>query len=374
LDFLQAFSVLIITGTFIMYDIIPSFITAFIISFFAIPSIIKIAVAKNLYDEPDERRSHTERTPSLGGIGIFAGLIFSITYWIPFDTCDNPEHEHIKYVLCAYIIIFLIGAKDDIIPLTPVKKFLGQLLAAFILVYKANIKLSSLYGIFGVYDIPEWISIPLSIFTIIVIINSFNLIDGINALCGTIGIITCIAFGTWFYFHGRLDLAVLAAANVGALMAFLFYNVTPARIFMGDTGSLIVGLTASILSISFIENNKFWHDEWFIESVPAVAIGVLIVPLFDTLRVFILRAMRGKSPFHPDRTHVHHLLIDLGFTHLQATGVLALVNIMFITLAYFLRQLGSAALMIFLFGLAGILTGALFYLVYRKKRLENNQN
>jgi UDP-N-acetylmuramyl pentapeptide phosphotransferase/UDP-N-acetylglucosamine-1-phosphate transferase len=157
-------------------------------------------------------------------------------------------------------------------------------------------------------------------------------------------------------------------------MAFLFYNVTPARIFMGDTGSLIVGLTASILSISFIENNKFWHDEWFIESVPAVAIGVLIVPLFDTLRVFILRAMRGKSPFHPDRTHVHHLLIDLGFTHLQATGVLALVNIMFITLAYFLRQLGSAALMIILFGLAGILTGALFYLVYRKKRLENNQN
>lgn len=357
-----------------MYDIIPSFITAFVISFFAIPSIIKIAVAKNLYDEPDERRSHTESTPSLGGIGIFAGLIFSITYWIPFDTCDNPQHEYIKYVLCAYIIIFLIGAKDDIIPLTPFKKFFGQLLAAFILVYNAKIQLSSLYGIFGINDIPEWVSIPLSIFTIVVIINAFNLIDGINALAGTIGIITCLAFGTWFYFHGRLDLAVLAAANVGAVMAFLYYNVTPARIFMGDTGSLIVGLTASILSISFIENNKVWHEQWFIESVPAVAVGILIVPLFDTLRVFILRAMRGKSPFNPDRTHVHHLLIDIGFSHIQATSVLALVNVIFILLAYFLRQLGSTELMIILFGLAAILTGTLFYLVYRKKKLNNKHN
>ncbi len=356
-----------------MFDIIPSFITAFIISFFAIPSIIKIAIAKNLYDEPDERRSHKEQTPSLGGIGIFAGLIFSITYWVPFDSCDNPEHDYIKYLLCAYIIIFLIGAKDDIIPLTPVKKFLGQLLAAFILVYKANIKLSSLYGIFGINEIPEWIAIPLSVFTIIVIINAFNLIDGINALAATIGIITCAAFGLWFYLHGRLDLAVLASANIGALMAFLYYNVTPARIFMGDTGSLIVGMSASILSISFIENNKVWHDELFIESVPAVAVGILIIPLFDTLRVFILRAMRGKSPFHPDRTHVHHLLIDIGFTHLQATAVLAMVNIIFIAIAYLLRQLGSTELMIILFGLAGILTGTLFYLVYRKKGLENNQ-
>jgi UDP-GlcNAc:undecaprenyl-phosphate GlcNAc-1-phosphate transferase len=357
-----------------MFDIIPSFITAFVISFFAIPSIIKIAVAKNLYDEPDERRSHKERTPSLGGIGIFAGLIFSITYWIPFDSCANPQHEYIKYVLCAYIIIFLIGAKDDIIPLTPFKKFFGQLLAAFILVYNAKIQLSSLYGIFGINDIPEWISIPLSVFIIIVVINAFNLIDGINALAGTIGIITCTAFGVWFYLHGRLDLTVLAASNIGAVLAFLCYNVTPARIFMGDTGSLIVGLTAAILSISFIESNKTWHEEWFIESVPAVAVGILIIPLFDTLRVFILRVMRGKSPFHPDRTHVHHLLIDIGFTHLQATAVLALVNIFFIALAYLLRQLGSTELMIILFGLAGVLTGTLFYLVYRKKRLDNNQN
>jgi UDP-GlcNAc:undecaprenyl-phosphate/decaprenyl-phosphate GlcNAc-1-phosphate transferase len=352
-----------------MYDIIPSFITAFIISFFAIPSIIKIAIEKNLCDEPDERRSHTLRTPSLGGIGIFAGLIFSITFWIPFNTCDHPEQAYIKYILCAYIIIFLIGAKDDIIPLSPVKKFAGQLLAAFILVYQAKIQLTSMYGIFGMNEIPEWLSIILSAFTIIVIINAFNLIDGINGLAASMGIISCAAFGIWFYIYGRLDLAVLASASIGALMAFLYYNITPAKIFMGDTGSLLVGLTASILAISFIESNKNWHDGWFIESVPAVAIGVLIIPLFDTLRVFTLRAIRGKSPFNPDRTHVHHLLLDIGYSHIQSTLILVFVNISFIVLAYILRKLGSTELALILIGIAALLTGLLFYLANKKKSL-----
>ena len=351
-----------------MYDIISSFITAFIISFFAIPSIIKIAIEKNLCDEPGERRSHTQATPSLGGIGIFAGLIFSITFWIPFDTCDNPEYKYIKYILCAYIIIFLIGAKDDIIPLSPSKKFVGQLLAVIILVYHAKIQLSSLYGILGFHDIPEWLSIVLSVFIFIVIINAFNLIDGINGLAATIGIITCAAFGYWFYIYGRLDLAVLSSATIGALMAFLYYNITPAKIFMGDTGSLLIGLTASILAISFIENNKNWHEHWHIVSVPAVAVGVLIVPLFDTLRVFILRAMRKKSPFNADRPHVHHLLLDLGFTHIQSTVILGLTNICFIILAYLLKNLGSMVVIVLLFSLAAGLTGMLFYLVCRKKK------
>ncbi len=349
-----------------MYDIIPSFITAYIITFFAIPSIIKIAIEKNLCDLPGDRSAHSQKTPSLGGIGIFAGLIFSITFWIPFDTSTNPEHAYIKYILCSYIIVFLIGAKDDIIPLTPVKKFAGQLMAAFILVYQAKIQLTSLYGILGINDIPEWLSIILSIFTIIVIINSFNLIDGINGLAGSIGIISFAAFGIWFYLFGRLDLAVLSASAIGAICAFLYYNLS-SKIFMGDTGSLIIGLTASILAISFIENNKEWHDRWFIESVPAVAIGVLIVPLFDTLRVFTLRAIRNKSPFNPDRTHVHHLLLDLGFSHVQSTLILGIVNIIFICIAYTFRKIGSMELMIILIVLAALLTGVLFYLVSKNK-------
>ncbi|MBL4651192.1 MAG: undecaprenyl/decaprenyl-phosphate alpha-N-acetylglucosaminyl 1-phosphate transferase, partial [Aureispira sp.] len=155
-----------------MYDIIPAFLTAFLITYFAIPSIIKVAVEKNLVDEPGERRSHSKSVPTLGGLGIFAGLIFSTTFWVPF-------HEHpsnLQYILCAFIVIFLIGAKDDIIPLSPSKKFAGQIFAAFLLVYFAKIQLTSLYGVFGIHEIPDFVGIPLTIFTIIVIINAFNLI------------------------------------------------------------------------------------------------------------------------------------------------------------------------------------------------------
>jgi len=133
-------------------------------------------------DEPDDRRSHNVSTPSLGGIGIFAGTLFSIILWTPFNYFGD-----LQYILCAFIIIFLIGAKDDIDPISPSKKFLGELFAAGILVFRANVRLTSLYGFFGIYEIPELASILLSIFTIIVIINAFNLIDGINGLSGSLG-------------------------------------------------------------------------------------------------------------------------------------------------------------------------------------------
>ena len=158
-----------------MYDIILSFITAFILVYMAIPSIINIARVKQLYDVPDARKSHEEVVPTLGGVAIFAGVIFSIILWTPFDVFGD-----LQYILCAFIIIFLIGAKDDILPMSPYRKLLGQILACFILVFKAQVRLTSLYGIFGVYDIPLVTSIILSTFTILVIINAFNLIDDIR--------------------------------------------------------------------------------------------------------------------------------------------------------------------------------------------------
>jgi UDP-GlcNAc:undecaprenyl-phosphate/decaprenyl-phosphate GlcNAc-1-phosphate transferase len=346
-----------------IYQLLAGFLTAFVITFFSIPSIIKIAHIKNLCDEPDERRAHTERVPTLGGLGIFAGLIFSITFWIPFDAVYAQK---IQYILSAYIIIFLIGAKDDIVPLTPIKKFGGELVATIILVYKADISLTSLYGIFGFYDIDVWLAIPLSIFTILLIINAFNLIDGINGLAATIGIICAVCFGFWFFEHGRSDLAILATAIAGALVAFLYYNITPARIFMGDTGSLLLGLSISILAISFIESNKATHGHWHIQSVPAVAVGIMIIPLFDTLRVFMLRALRGRSPFSPDKTHIHHLLLAAGYSHTQSTIILGLVNILFIALAYLLQGIGTLYLLIVLLLLAILLTAVAFVLARRK--------
>ncbi|MEL6988495.1 MAG: MraY family glycosyltransferase, partial [Bacteroidota bacterium] len=331
-----------------MYDIILSFITAFSLTYLAIPPIIRIARKKNLVDEPGERRAHTISTPSLGGIAIFAGLIFSIVLWTPFNVFGD-----LQYILCSFIIIFLIGAKDDIDPVSPYKKLLAQIFAAFILVFKANIRLTSLYGIFGVYEIPEIWSLALSMFTILVIINAFNLIDGINGLSGSIGVLISITLGSWFFLIDHIEIAIVAFALSGSIIAFLKYNFTPAQIFMGDTGSLLVGLVCSILTLKFIELHKTLVDSPFaFKAVPAVAIGILILPLFDTLRVFMMRIAKGKSPLHPDRNHIHHLLLDSGLSHMQATGVLVMVNLLFIFMVVQLQGIGTLNLLFVILGIA----------------------
>lgn len=352
-----------------MNNIILGFVTAFTLTYFAIPSIINVARLKHLYDEPDERRVHTERTPSLGGVGIFAGVIFSMVLWTPFQ-----EFGNLQYIICAFLIIFLIGAKDDIIPLDPGKKLIGELMAACILVFKSNIRLTSFYGLFGITVLPEWLSIVLSVFTIIVIMNSFNLIDGINGLCGSVSLLICLVLGSWFFLIDRIELAIVAYAAAGAVTAFLRYNVTPAQIFMGDTGSLLLGLLSAILAIEFIEaHNDLKGNPYAFASVPAVAIGILIIPFFDTLRVFTTRMLRGRSPFQADRTHIHHLLLDTGMSHMQATATLVAINILFVLLVFRLQHIGTLPLLLIVLTLAGISSGTLYVFVMLKRKRERNQ-
>ncbi len=348
-----------------MFDIILAFITSFTLTFLAIPSIISVARKKNLFDEPGERRSHVVSTPSLGGIAIFAGMIFSIILWTPFENFND-----LQYILCAFIIIFLIGAKDDIDPISPGKKALGQLFAAAILVFKAKVKITSLYGIFGVYDLPFSVSVIISVFTILVIINAFNLIDGINGLSASLGILISVVLGSWFYKIDRIEIAIVAFTLVGSCLAFLRFNVTPAKIFMGDTGSLLLGLVCSILALQFIELHKTLEEDspYFFNAAPSVAIGIMILPLYDTLRVFIMRAMKGKSPFYPDRTHIHHLLIDSGLSHMQATSVLVLVNMFFIFIAVKLQNIGTLNLLILILGLATFFSFLLLMISNNKKK------
>ncbi len=355
-----------------MYDVILSFITAFTLTYFAIPSIIHIAEVKNLCDEPGERRSHTTTTPPLGGIAIFAGVLFSVILWTPFNVFGD-----LQYILCAFIIIFLIGAKDDIIPMTAGKKMVGQLFAASILVFKSNVLLSGLHGVFGIGHLPYFAGVFLTIFTVIVIINSFNLIDGINGLSGSIGTLICITFGTWFFLVDRIELTIVSFALAGATVAFLKYNFSPAQIFMGDTGALFLGLIVSILAIEFIEtNSELAGNPYTFKAAPAVTIGILILPLFDTLRVFTMRAIRKTSPFKPDRTHIHHLLIDSGFSHMQATLLLVMVNMVFIFTVFTFQHIGTTLLLLLIFSLATMLTALLFKAASRNRglRLSSKQN
>jgi UDP-GlcNAc:undecaprenyl-phosphate/decaprenyl-phosphate GlcNAc-1-phosphate transferase len=347
-----------------MYDVFLSFVCAFLSCYFILPSIIHVARLKHLCDEPGSRHSHTEKTPSLGGIGIFVGVMFSMIFWIP-----SNVFSVLQYNLCAFIVIFLAGVKDDIVPLSALKKLFWQIVAASIVVVKANIKITSLHGFLGINEIPEWFSIGISIFTIIVIINAFNLIDGINGLSGCLAVIISLTYGTWFYLADKIVLAIMAYSLAGAVLAFLRYNFTPARIFMGDTGALLIGLMLSIFTIQFIEiNGQLINIHPFaIRTGPAFAIAVLILPLFDTLRVFVIRILRGNSPFKPDRLHIHHLLLNIGFTHMQATAFLSVISILFILLALLLQNIGTFQLIALIVAIAWTLSFVLQHVVEQRK-------
>ncbi|HMT29725.1 MAG TPA: MraY family glycosyltransferase [Bacteroidia bacterium] len=327
-----------------MINIAFGCITAFLITFLAIPSIIKVAIIKNLFDEPGERKSHKSSIPTLGGLAIFAGVVFSYTFWSAgYDT------QNTQYIIAAIVVMFFIGIKDDIIELTASKKFYGQLISAVIIVLFANIRVTNLYGIFGIYDIPYWFSVIISLFTILTIVNAFNLIDGVDGLAAGVGAIASFAFGLWFYNYNEISLCILSFTLFSSLLAFLVYNFSPANIFMGDTGSLIIGLILSILTINFIQLSFASPPYAFpFRSSPAMAIAILIIPLFDTLRIFILRILQKKSPFKADRNHMHHVLLDLGLSHRGVSLTLYAVNILFIMVALLLRDISSLVLLIVL--------------------------
>lgn len=312
--------------------IFASFVLATIITFVAIPTVIDVARAKLLFDEPNGRGSHTQNTPTLGGLAIFTGYVIASMIFI--DISRIPE---IQYVIAGSIIIFFIGLKDDITGVDPLKKLIGQIIAAGIIIDLGNIRIMSLEGFLGIYEIDYFSSAVLSLFVVIVIINAFNLIDGIDGLASGIGILTSSVFGFWFYLVGAYQLSILAASLVGALSTFFLFNVFghKNKIFMGDTGSLLLGFFSSVLALKFIALNSAMDNEFSMHTAPVIAIGILIVPLFDTLRVFTIRVLKKQSPFRADRQHVHHRLLTLGNNHLQAASILIGANVLFIGLVFF---------------------------------------
>ncbi|MBN2682664.1 MAG: undecaprenyl/decaprenyl-phosphate alpha-N-acetylglucosaminyl 1-phosphate transferase [Bacteroidales bacterium] len=321
-----------------------SFITAFGITFFLIPTIIAVANAKHLFDVPGARNSHTKAVPTLGGLAIFAAMVFSITFWTSFSKC-----VHLQYLIASMTVIASIGIKDDIIGLSAFKKSIGMVVAAMIIVIWGDVRISGMFGIFGIGEVPYIISVLFSIFTILVIINAWNLIDGINGLAGSLGIISALTFGTWYFMVEDYQHAIIAYSLVGALLAFLRYNVSPAKIFMGDTGSLFLGLMMAVFAIEFIElnGNGFSGDldirnsDFRIKASPIVAIGIFFIPLFDLLRVFTFRILRGRSPFKPDKTHMHHILLKLGLSHMQSTAIISFAAIFLIFLTFLLKDNGT---------------------------------
>jgi UDP-N-acetylmuramyl pentapeptide phosphotransferase/UDP-N-acetylglucosamine-1-phosphate transferase len=339
-----------------MLDVLLTGSISFIITFLAIPAIMRIAEEKKLFDLPDGRKLHNTPIASLGGVGIFSGFFMAALLSITFKI--NPEFQ---YYFAAALVIFILGLKDDIVVLTATKKFIGQLTAAAILIHLAELRITSMHGLFGLGELPQAFSFALSYVTIILVINAFNLIDGVDGLAGMLGLLTTSVFGTYFFLVGMPAYALLSFAMAGSLLAFLIFNYNPAKIFMGDCGSLLLGLVNTILAIKFITVADSSAVVIPIQSAVAVGVSVLIIPLLDTVRVFSIRIFHGRSPFSPDRNHIHHLLLDRGLSHKYVTLFCFLLNIVFITIAYFGRNLGPTYLLSLMVGLCLTFLGILIY-------------
>ncbi len=296
--------------------------SSLVITYITIPILIKFANSTNLYATENSRTCHKSPIPSLGGIAIFMGICFSSLLLVP-----NNQFNSIQYLLATQFIIFFLGLKDDIFVLSARKKLIVQIIIAQIIHIYSGVRIDNFYGVFGIGALSAIESNLITTLTFVGLINAFNLIDGINWLAGLISISACLFLGTWFAINGfELELGITMALT-GSLLGFLKFNKTPAKIFMGDTGSLLIGLTITYLLIRFINLNHKSTDLYFsFRSAPSMAVAVVFIPLLDTLRVMFIRLIKKQSPFTPDQNHLHHILLKRGFSHIESSLILFAIN------------------------------------------------
>ncbi|MCX6310766.1 MAG: MraY family glycosyltransferase [Bacteroidetes bacterium] len=323
-----------------MPHLIFTLLTSFIVVLLATPSLIKVAFLKRLFDEPgDARKLHKRVVPTIGGIIIFAATLFAFALWFPYQQPDldllKEWIQEFQFIVACMLILFFVGIKDDIIGTAPIKKLAAHILVGMILVLMAEMRIRGMHGLFSVNDIPLWASIFLSIFTYIVTVNAYNLIDGVDGLAAGVGLIGGLAFGILFFLASNIFMGMLAFSLAGSLAAFLIFNFSPAKIFMGDSGSMLIGLIMAVLAIKFVETIPPENSTFFVSKLftPVVAMSIVAYALTDTLRIFIWRAVRGVSPFSADRNHLHHLLIDSGMSQGKTVICIYIANIAVIGVA-----------------------------------------
>ncbi len=309
--------------------------TALLISFLLMPLLVKILQRKNILDQGGRRKIHQGFIPSMGGIVIYVAFIASMLIWLPMDIIQEN-----RFIIASVSLMFFTGIRDDIEPLRPLHKLIVQCVAACMIVF-VDIRISSLYGLFGVYELPLWLSYILTITFVIFVTNAFNLIDGIDGLSGAIAFFSMGFICVWLYLIGDLSHSIRLACMIGAILGFLYYNWQPASIFMGDTGSLVVGFVLAYNTIYFISCNGALPAEspYKFQAVLSAGFAMVLFPVFDTIRVFIIRIRQGRSPFLPDKQHTHHIVLRMAQTHAASVRIILGIYILMAALILFASKL-----------------------------------
>lgn len=334
------------------------------------PLVLKIAKERNFVVKPNKRTSHVGAIPTVGGLDIFISfLIFYVVF-----SYNHFEYSH--YLMAGVTLILMTGFIDDLIDLSAIIKLAGEILAGVFLIVFADIRITSLFGLFGIYELNLFWSYVISFISLVGITNALNLIDGVDGLASGLGMLYSLVFALYFQATGDVYMAILAYALIGSLAVFFLYNVfggTRRKIFMGDSGSLLLGFMMSWFVFHFMQLNAIPEElpsMLVVPAAPAVAFCILFVPLFDTMRVMITRIKKKTSPFKPDRNHMHHLLLKTGLKHRQVTFVALLVSCLFIALAVIGRYWSNEVLLLTAFAIGTFLVFILWKIV-DKKSLEN---
>jgi UDP-GlcNAc:undecaprenyl-phosphate GlcNAc-1-phosphate transferase len=313
---------------------ILAFVTAFVVSMIVMPPLIRVIYRFKLFDVPDLRKEHITPIPTMGGIASVLGMAAGCIFWFQF----SGDAFVVSFFL-SVAVLFAIGMMDDLKNLSARYKFAIQIAAALLIAF-SGVRLTSFNGLFGIYELPISAQYTFTVLAITGITNAFNLIDGIDGLAGGLGFMSLITLGIFLTLSGDANNAVTAFALSGGLLGFLYYNFNPAKIFMGDTGSLVLGFVTSVLCIRLIQLNVETNSP-VLPHAPVFVLSVVAIPVFDTLRVFALRIWGGRSPFSPDKNHIHHLLTNNGWSHSFAAKLLCGVHAVILVVGYLLKQVSQ---------------------------------
>lgn len=356
----------------LVFKVLFFFSSAFAITYMLIPKIIWVAQQKDLTAKPNKRSSHKVVTPNFGGVAFFISFIFMFSFLRNEYLIFNSN-----FLVPAVTVLFVIGLKDDLVSIAPRTKLLGQLLAILLILLSGEFTVDNLHGFLGIYYISPWILMPILIFLMLGIINAYNLIDGADGLASSVGLVIMAFFAYLFYQLNEIYYFLMTFIIMGSFIAFLRFNLSEnscRKLFMGDTGSLFIGFIMVVFTLKLLTIPGIQYIESSIKANNIVIIitGVLFIPLFDTTRVMLVRFINKQPLFNPDRNHIHHLLLDSGFTHIQTSVIIASLAMV---IALTILQLSFLLTSLWLFGVMIILAiGLYFFFYFLKHKIINNQN
>ena len=338
-------------ATPLCYTIIIPFFTALLLVGWIHPRLVKIALLKNIVDNPDARKLQRTPVPVLGGVAVFFGVVIAIGCMSSVVDCSG-----LPVVIMAMMAMLYTGTMDDILSLSPGLRFVIEIVVVLLLIFVGGYCIDDFHGLWNIGRFSYWCAVPLTFVAAVGIINAINLVDGVNGLSSGYCIMACLIFGTLFFLAGEAPMTILAAVSVGALIPFFLHNVfgKTSKMFIGDGGTLVMGVVMSVFVIAILQNGSrvAAYVNPNVGLVP-FTLAVLSVPVFDTLRVMSTRILKGTSPFRPDKTHLHHMFIDLGCSHVATTLAILGVN-MFVVLCWWALEASGFSIAVQLYAVIAV--------------------